>query len=379
MSEPADHVPRQRAHYVDWLRVIAVLLLVPFHAAMIFVPWPFHVKNPETSVALEIFNRFLGIWHMPLLFFIAGAGTWFALGRRTAREYVTERARRLLVPLAFGMLVVVPPQTYLERVQQGRFRGSFLDFYPHFFEGVYPAGNFTWNHLWFLAYLFVFSLLLLPVFLRSRGDGGRVARVISRFRTGPSLLLLAVPLMAVQACLRVRWPGEQNLIDDWANFCFYLTMFAYGYAVFATQGAVDRIAGSRWLFLGIGLLGILVVAAAEYSGAGPRAGYNPGRIAYLAFTGFNTWCWVLAILGFARATLDRAGPWHAYAATSSLPFYILHQTVIIVIGYHVVRWEAGVTVKFIAVMASSLAVTIAVYELLVRRLKPLRFLFGMRP
>jgi glucan biosynthesis protein C len=381
MSEPIRHVPRQRTYYVDWLRILAVLLLVPYHAAMIFVPWTYHVKNAETSLVLEVFNRFLGIWQMPLLFFIAGAGTWFALGHRTALEYVTERVRRLLVPLAFGMLVIVPPQTYLERLQQGRFHGSFLDFYPHFFEGVYPAGNLTWNHLWFLAYLFVFSLLLLPFFLWARGEGGRnrVSRLTSLFRTGPSLLLLAIPPMAVQACLRVRWPGEQNLIDDWANFFFYITMFAYGYIVFAAEGVMDRVARNRWLFLGIGFLGVLVVAVVEHSGAAPRWGYNVGCITYLAFTGFNTWSWVLAILGFARIMLDRAGPRYAYATTASLPFYILHQTVIVIIGYHVVRWEVGVLTKFVVVTVSSLVGIVAVYEVLVRRLGPLRFLFGMRP
>ena len=321
MPEPSDPLYQRRVYYVDWLRILAVLLLVPFHAAMIFVPWTYHVKNAETSVGLEVFNRFLNMWHMPLLFFVSGAGTWFALRHRTPGEYVRERVRRLLVPLVFGILVIIPPQTYLERLQKGQFEGSYLDFYPHFFEGIYPEGNLTWNHLWFLAYLFVFSVLLVPLFVWARGKSGhaRLCRWASRFRTGRSLLPLAIPLMAIQVSLRVRWPGHQNLFDDWANFCFYITMFGYGYILFAMEGVVDHVARHRRLFLGLGLLGWLVVVAAEYSGAGPGFGYNVACLVYLAFCGLNTWCWVLAIVGFARVMLDRAGTYHSYAATASLP------------------------------------------------------------
>lgn len=108
-----------RVYFIDWLRIFAVLMLVPFHTGMIFVPWDFHIKNAELSGPLTDFNSFIHIWHMPLLFFLSGAGTWFALGFRSARQYVVERTRRLFIPLVFGTFVIVPPQTYYLSFRRG--------------------------------------------------------------------------------------------------------------------------------------------------------------------------------------------------------------------------------------------------------------------
>jgi surface polysaccharide O-acyltransferase-like enzyme len=143
-----------RRHDLDWLRLIAILILLFFHTGMWFNTWGWHVKNSETSVAFNYWMVWLHYWRMPLLLFISGAGTYMALGKRTPGQFLKERRNRLLVPLVFGMFVVVPPQIYYEHILD---YNSYWEFYKTVFQFVpYPRGSFSWHHLWFILYLFLF-------------------------------------------------------------------------------------------------------------------------------------------------------------------------------------------------------------------------------
>src|SRR4051812_43915975 len=140
---------------LDWLRVVAIVILHAFHVGMMFNRWDFHLKNPEPLPVLEQPMAFLHAVRMPLLMVIAGIATAIALQRRSLGGFAVDRVKRLLVPLVFGMLVIVPPQIYIERIATGAFTGSYLQFYPSVLElRPYPAGSFSWHHLWFVAYLF---------------------------------------------------------------------------------------------------------------------------------------------------------------------------------------------------------------------------------
>jgi glucan biosynthesis protein C len=156
-----------RRHDLDWLRLIAIIILLFYHTGMLFNPWGWHVKNNETSEAFRYWMVFLHYWRMPLLLFISGAGTYMAMGKRTSGQYAAERFKRLFVPLVFGMFVIVPPQIYYEHISD---YNNYLDFYKTVFDFVpYPKGSFSWHHLWFVAYLLLFSLISIPllIFLRS--------------------------------------------------------------------------------------------------------------------------------------------------------------------------------------------------------------------
>jgi glucan biosynthesis protein C len=165
-----------RRYDLDWLRVIVFGLLILYHVGMFFVPWGWHIKNNELYDWLRWPMLFVNQWRLPILFVISGMGTAFALSSRSIKEFIKERNARLGIPLLFGILFIVPPQVYIERIVNGQFAGGYLEFWPwHTFDnGVYPEGNFTWHHLWFLPYLLVFSLILSPVFgfLRKRPDAG---------------------------------------------------------------------------------------------------------------------------------------------------------------------------------------------------------------
>jgi glucan biosynthesis protein C len=150
----------ERQFYIDWLRILLILSVFLFHIGMIFNTWGWHVKNDQQfGGLLQGIMSFLHYWRMPLLFLISGAGTYFALGKRTSAQYLTERFKRLFIPLVVGVFTLVPVQVYIERASSYT---SLLDFYPHMFEGIYPEGNFSWHHLWFIVYLFVIALLISP-------------------------------------------------------------------------------------------------------------------------------------------------------------------------------------------------------------------------
>jgi len=372
---------RERRYDIDWLRVLAMLTVFYFHNAMFFNDRWWHIKNPTgRSFGLTVFTEFVGVWMMPLFFILSGFGTGFALRFRSAGEYAFERFKRLFIPCLFGTLVIVAPQVYLERIFKGQYRGSYWQWYPHFFEGIYPKGNFSWHHLWFLLYLFVFSMLALPLFVRLKTEAGRrlVARLAALCQKPGGIFLLAIPIIPIEIGLRPLFSGLQTLITDWANFLTYITLFIYGY-LFASDAGFGRAIAKQWkaaLALALCATGAMayILIARE-----PKPGYNLGYALTTALRVFTTWFWLITILGLGQRFLNFTNRALRYANEAVLPFYVLHQTVIISIGFYVVQWHTGIAQKYLMISTASLAAALAIYEVLVKRTNPTRFLFGMRP
>jgi len=158
-------VQPDRQYYIDWVRVLAFLLLIFFHCAMPFVIFGWEVKNKETSIPLSRLIWWLHQWRLPLLFFISGVGIHFSLRYRSIPAFAGERFIRLFIPLVFAMLFTIPLQVYFEKTQKGLVHSSYADFYPSVWTFIpYPDGTLSWSHMWFVVYLFVFCILLLPVF-----------------------------------------------------------------------------------------------------------------------------------------------------------------------------------------------------------------------
>jgi glucans biosynthesis protein C len=376
-----DRALPARRYDLDWLRVLAILLLLFFHTAMIFVAeWDWHIKNAETSNLLLEFNFFLSRWRMALLFLISGIGTSYALGFRTGNEYLRERAKRLLVPLVFGILVIVPPQIYMERLVQGQEYSSYLAFYPSVFEGrPYPAGSTSWHHLWFVAYLLIYSVVLLPVFLWMRtGPGRRAATSLEQLLGRTSIYALGAPLAVVLAALWVKYPGPQNVVQDWAFLLYYLIIFAYGFMLSRAETLWRQIEDRRRASLTFAVLAILGINHLRWNGLSPEVGYSSAFLLYMAALAFNAWFWVLAILGYAKRYLNFRNRFLDYANEGIYPFYILHQTVIVIVGFYVVQVQESVLAKFVFTSLVSLALTVAIYDLFVKPYRVTRFLFGMK-
>lgn len=370
----------KRRYDIDWLRILAVLLLFDFHTARIFDPWGFYVKNETGSKALEIFVTFVGQWHMHLFFMLSGVGTYYALQHRSGAEYVRERFKRLFVPLVFGTLVIVPPQVYCRLLTNPDYDSSYLGFYPQFFNGVAPEGNFEWGQLWFLAYLFVFSILALKFFTYLRSEKGKnIIGALGALCGRPGgIFLLALPIAIIEGALRQKYPnGNQNLFNDWANFFTYLTFFVYGYLLFSDE-RIGRAIERSWKLSGVLAMVFLAVLLVLDNIFPDSSGYSAGEVTLNFIKGFHTWFWLIFILGLGRRFLNFGGPALKYASEAALPFYILHQTAIVIVGYHVIKLSTGVFVKFIFIDIAAFLLSLFLYDIIIKRINPVRFLFGMR-
>ena len=387
-ARPASTGNATRRRYdIDALRFGAVLIGLLYHSFRPFDLEDWHIKNAQVSEWFDLFGLLLTQWRMPLLFLLAGAGTYFALGFRTGGQYAGERVRRLLFPLLVGMLVIIPPQIYVERISTWaanrtspiNFVGSYLDFYPLVFTtGAYPGGNLSWHHLWFLAYLFVFSLVALPLFLALRRPAGR--RVLDHLATAltgkGAIFLLALPLIAIEVILRPRFGDSKALVGDWANLAHYGTLFVYGYLLMAD----DRFGRAFERHRRVALVLAVVTTLGRIAWLATGAEFAPASPEFTLLRSLRTgteWFCLVAALGYGRAYLNRPLPMLSWAAEISYPFYIWHQTVIVVIAYFVVQSDVGIAPKFLVLSLTSLLVTIALCEV-VRRVTPLRPLFGLK-
>ena len=367
----------ERRYDIDWLRVLAVLMLFPFHTARIFDTFgPFYVKNETLSDALTYFIKYLHPFGMPLLFLLAGAATWFALRFRSSGQYAKERFIRLLIPFIFGVFVILPPQSYFGLLNHSDYSGSYLEWYPNYFSinsgdlDAYFLGGFAIGHLWFILYLFIFSLVALPLFLylRLRDSGKRLVGWLAAFCSLPgAIFLLAIPLY---------W--MVRTIDFYPNPFYFIAYFILGYILVADsrfEKAIDR---HKVVALVLGPVLYLFVSYFEMFGYpwSNTPWLVPVIVAYI--DAFAPWLFVLAILGYGRRYLRFGNKFLAYTGEASYPYYILHQTVIVIIGFYVVQWQLGVGAKFLVILAAATAVTALLYELLIKRFNILRFLFGMK-
>ncbi|MEX0359691.1 MAG: acyltransferase family protein, partial [Allomuricauda sp.] len=223
----------KRLHYIDWLRVLAFMTLILFHCAVPFVEhYTWEINNKDTSPWITRIIWWTHQWRLPLLFFISGVGVRFSLKRRSILKFFGERTLRLLIPLTFAIFFITPFQVYFEWLQNGRITTNFLEFYPQVYNIVpYPEGAFTWSHMWFVAYLFVFTILLLPVFSLAKFKWFNNLKSFSNkiFCSPIVHLSLAIPFILYFYLLYIDWPEQGSLIDDWFVFISSMTFYLYGF------------------------------------------------------------------------------------------------------------------------------------------------------
>jgi len=379
MNAPSANVPRK--YELDWLRVLAILFVFIYHCSLVFGPDPSSIKNATTYEFVNDWSDFAGMWGMPLIFIISGASVFYALGKARPGKYIKGIFARLLVPLIVGTFTHIAFQVYLENLHKGTFSGSFIEFYPHYFEGMYGfGGNFAWMglHLWYLEALFLFSMLCLPVYLwlKKRSSGQRFLQQLGDFLGKPgAIYLLALPATILTTLLNPDGLGTM-VMGGWSIFN-YLVFFISGFVIISSERMQASIKHMRWVSL---VAGIILWGAFDIIwGSLGEPAFGTWQYAIgIGFWCLYAWCWLLAILGFGMKHLSFSTPFLKYANEAVLPFYILHQTVIFSLAYFAVQWAIPDLMKWAFILISSFAISIGLYELLVRRFNIPRFLFGMK-
>jgi glucan biosynthesis protein C len=372
-----------RLYYIDWLRVLAILGVFLFHASNVFDTLPSHIKNAQQSDVITGIQAFFFPWGMALFFMIAGAGTWFALKRRTSSHYIKERSRRLLIPFVVGSIILSPVELYFEwshKVQTGVFAGSFSQFVGSLPWGPNPRiFGVVGYHLWFLGFLFMFSLLALPFFQWvRRGAGQRLVSGLAQIcrHRGGILIFVVLPLVA-RLGLQPFFPYQH----DWADFFFLFTFFVIGYLVISDEQLRQAVRRDWPITLTVGTLAFLGGAAIVLSTGEFDIESAPHNLLDFTWWGLFAvcgWCWTAFTLSIGMRFLNFSNRLLRYGQEAIVPFFVVHQPAIIVIAYFVVQMNAGLVPKLLIVVVGAFIGSLALYQFVIRRVGVLRVAFGMK-
>ncbi len=375
-----------RLYFLDWVRIIAFFVLIAYHVGMYYVSWDWHVKSAATSSALEPFMLLSSPWRLGLLFLVSGVASGFMLTRLSARRFMGQRSVRLLVPLLFGMFVIVPPQAYYEVVEKVAYSGGYLEFmrlyvggYPGFCRGDDCLIMPTWNHLWFVAYLLAYTLVLGVIALALGPRFDALAHRIAGLLTGWKLVLLPLAVLGLaKVLLQSRFPTTHALVDDWNNHAYSFTLFLLGALLSRERGIWQRMDAMRWSALGIALTSwamlVICFALPETPAMRPvlDAWWNGQRLVYT----LCGWCAIIAACGFAHRHLQVDSPKRRYLTQAVFPVYILHQSLIVVIAHNIKPARLTPMTEGLVLAVLTLFISLGVFEL-ARRCRPLHLLLGI--
>ena len=388
----------ERRYDIDWLRIVAILAVFIFHSTRAFDTEGWHLKNADQSNFLFILMRgMIWTWLMELFFLLSGSGTWYSLKSRTGGQYLLERVKRLLIPIyGVGMLILMPPQFYFEIFTNQGYTGTFWEYLPRYFlelpgglvgTSLHELNNASFlvpyhfsGHLWFLRYLFLISLITLPLLLYLKSEQGK--RLIERLagvcdRRG-GIFLFLIPLTIILIFLRFSLKGSRT----WADFLWYMVFFLIGYIMPADKRFTESYKRHGWVcfalwIVGFSGLGLLVLVL----GYNPLPGNEPFSLQYVLYQivwSITSYSSVVFILSLGAKYMRSNNRMLAYGNEAVLPFYVLHQTVILCVGWFILPLNMGIFPKLVIIMVVSFVLIMGIYAGLIRHFNWVRFLFGMR-
>lgn len=375
-----------------------MLAIFFFHCARFFDTEGWHLKNAQQSFVVDTLRiGFIWTWVMELFFLLAGVGAYYALKSRTAGAYLAERAKRLLIPLyTVGMFILMPPQVYFELFTNRGYTGTFWQLLPQYFRSL-PADivsiapqdlqdaqflvpyGFA-GHLWFIRYLFLISLFTLPLLLYLKSERGQrwIGGVAGLCDRRGGIFLFVMPLALVLICLRFLFSGGRT----WADFVWYAIFFLIGYMMAADRRFTEAFKRHGWVCLALWIVGFFGGITFFVLVLGYKPMNEPFSLLYVLFQILWTivsWSAVVFMLSLGAKYLNFNNKVLAYSNEAVLPFYLLHQTVILCVGWFVIRWTIGIVPKYLIIAVVSFALIMALYQLLVRPFNLVRVFFGMRP
>ncbi|WP_444930539.1 acyltransferase family protein [Microbulbifer sp. SSSA002] len=376
----------QRRHDIDALRVLAFGLLILYHLGMAYVAeWGWHVKSSYRSEPLQLVMLAVNQWRMPLLFLISGAASYFLLNKLGTGGYLRRRLQQLFVPLAFGMLAVVPPQAYYEALSNGIIEPGYLSFLQQYFsfapwpENAFAGSEFglTWNHLWYLPYLGCYALALIPLALCGKHQRWP-ERIMANIKAWQLLILPLVPMMVYGLYLFPHFGGINHaVVGDWYTHARFFTYFLCGYLLVSSSAPWELLARLRnRLIIAAPLTFTLYLF---FDRVLPDSSIPAQETLHLMVIYINRWIWLLAVLACGYRFLNRPFRWLPYATEAIYPWYILHQTITVIAVYQFGQFALGPILEPLLVLSITVIGCWVLHEFIIRRNPVLRVLFGLKP
>ena len=375
-----------RRHDIDFLRVFAFGLLILYHVGMFYVyDWGWHVKSAYQAEWLQLPMTFTNQWRMSLLFVVSGLAISFIWGKYSPGTLALRRIWRLLIPLLFGLVVIVPPQPYLEALTKGIIEPGFIDFMSRYltfqdFPGEAWGGEnmivWTWNHLWYLPYVLFYTLLLIPIAMLLDGPGKPVRRWFQSLRGAWIILVPLVPLMLYGNLIYPKFPYISHaLVDDWYAHAMYGTLFLFGYMIGRDEGFWAELRRLRKVLLTVGVVSFAALMAMREL-VPEEPGFVLGQANALVIY-LNRWSWILVFCAWGHHLVRKPSRALTYATAAIFPWYILHQTITVVAGFQLSKFELGPVLEPLLVLGITIGGCLVLYEYVIRRVRLLRPLFGL--
>lgn len=344
----------ERRYDIDWLRVLAIGLLLIYHISIIFQPWAMFVGFIKSNEPLEGLWKpmtMLNVWRIPLLFYVSGMGLFFAMRKRNFRQLLTERTQRILIPFIFGILAIAP----LHFIIFQKYYHLPLGYYPH-------AG-----HLWFLGNIFVYVLLLAPLFLLLlKKEDGRFRNVLSKLMKNPFGPLLISVFFVLEAIL-VKPQLFQVYAETWHGFFIGLLAFFFGFlAVYSGKEFWQTVSKWKWLYIGLAAI-LFTIRLLVFNTTSPG---------YLMAIESN--CWIFGVFGLGYQYLNKPGAALTYLSQAAYPVYIIHMFALYAGALIILPLAIPPTAQFILITVFTFTMCFLIYEFIIRRIEFLKPLFGLK-
>ncbi|WP_452226832.1 acyltransferase family protein [Lacinutrix cladophorae] len=344
----------ERRYDIDWLRVIAIGLLLIYHIAIIFQPWAMFIGFIRSENVLEGLWKpmiMLNVWRIPLLFFVSGMGLYFAMKKRNWKQLLIERSKRILLPFVFGILAITPIHFLL-------FQEHYnipLSYFPHM------------GHLWFLGNIFVYVVVLSPVFFYlKKNENGKFKNVISKvmaYAIGP----LSISAFFIIEISVVKPQLFEMYAKTWHGFFIGFLAFFFGF-LFVYSGTTFWKTVSKWKWLYIALATILFVIR--------FTGFE--SISNMYITTVESNAWILGVFGMGYSYLNKPSALLNYLSAAVYPVYIIHMFVLYAGALLILPLELHPMLKFIGITVFTFIVCFLIYEFILKRVTILRPLFGLK-
>jgi peptidoglycan/LPS O-acetylase OafA/YrhL len=377
---------QKREYYLDWLRIVVVALLVPHHIAITFS----HIGDAyvflpikDNSLYFFIQSTFLNLWFMRLLFFVSGISTYYALQKRTNREYITERCKKLLLPTIFAIIFICPIMAYFRAININNFQGSIIQFFPIFFTKF--ETYLGWAHFWFLIYLFVYSLVFLALKVVLKNNIQIIEKTGSFLAKGKNIILPLFIITFFEIVFRPFYPGLQNLVDDWANFTVYLSFFILGYVMTNSAECLEKIEKNIHLFFIVACITVPCTIFLKYAQNNIDIFMNyydlleyAYKVVVAFFQGIAEYSLVMLIIGVAKKYINVNNSVYKYLSKTSFSLYMFHYVIVNMVMYLFIKTQLNHYVMYVLAISSVYIIFIIIFEIFLKRIFIFRFICGIK-